>query len=41
VTHVVRTGDRWELAEFSAVEHLQREGAPVTVHPGNPDVEPE
>ncbi|MET0862124.1 MAG: histidine phosphatase family protein [Microbacterium sp.] len=41
VTHVVRTDAGWDLAEFSSIEHLQREGAPVTVHPGNPDVEPE
>jgi 2,3-bisphosphoglycerate-dependent phosphoglycerate mutase len=41
VTHVVRSESGWELVEFSAVEHLQREGAPVTVHPGNPDVQPE
>ena len=40
VTHVVRSERGWDLAEFSSVEHLQREGAPVTVHPGNPDVEP-
>jgi probable phosphoglycerate mutase len=40
VTHIVRRDTRWELIEFSAVEHLQSEGAPVTVHPGSPDVEP-
>jgi len=40
LTHVVRNGSGWELAEFSAVGHLEREGAPVTVHPGSPDVEP-
>ncbi len=40
VTHIVRRDTRWELMEFSAVEHLQSEGAPVTVHPGSPDVEP-
>jgi probable phosphoglycerate mutase len=40
VTHVVRGHGRWELQEFSAVDHLQSEGAPVTVHPGSPDVEP-
>jgi probable phosphoglycerate mutase len=40
VTHIVRRDTRWELREFSAIEHLQSEGAPVTVHPGSPDVEP-
>ncbi|HYI51312.1 MAG TPA: histidine phosphatase family protein, partial [Microbacterium sp.] len=41
VTHLVRRDGRWELVEFSTVDHLQTEGAPVTVHPGSPDVEPE
>jgi len=41
VTLVERTSDGWELREFSSVEHLRREGAEVTVHPGHPDVEPE
>jgi len=41
VTHLVARDGRWELAAFSQVAHLQVEGAPVTVHPGNPDVEPE
>jgi probable phosphoglycerate mutase len=41
VTHLVRREGGWELVEFSAVEHLESEGAPVTVHPGSPDVEPE
>lgn len=41
VTHLVRREARWELVEFSSVEHLRSEGAPVTVHPGSPDVEPE
>jgi probable phosphoglycerate mutase len=40
LTHVVHTESGWELAEFSEVEHLQKEGAPVTVHPGSPDVKP-
>ena len=40
VTQLARTETGWELVEFSAVDHLQREGAPVTVHPGSPDVEP-
>ncbi|GAA5092571.1 histidine phosphatase family protein [Microbacterium yannicii] len=41
VTHLVRTSDGWRLETFADVTHLQREGAEVTVHPGNPDVEPE
>jgi len=41
VTHLVRRTAGWDLLEFSAVEHLQSEGAPVTVHPGSPDVQPE
>ncbi|TDN90715.1 histidine phosphatase family protein [Microbacterium sp. BK668] len=41
VTELVRRDGGWELADFAAVGHLQVEGAPVTVHPGNPDVEPE
>lgn len=40
VTHLVRRDPGWELVTFSDVAHLQREGADVTVHPGNPDVEP-
>jgi broad specificity phosphatase PhoE len=40
ITHIVRGDTGWELEEFSAVGHLQSEGAPVTVHPGSPDVEP-
>ena len=40
ITRIVRTPDGWQVAQFSAVEHLQSEGAPVTVHPGSPDVEP-
>lgn len=41
ITHVVRREGGWELVEFSSVEHLRSEGAPVTVHPGSPDVEPD
>lgn len=41
VTHLVLTADGWQLQEFSAVEHLRREGAAVTLHPGSDDVEPE
>jgi broad specificity phosphatase PhoE len=40
VTHVTRSEAGWELVEFSDVSHLEVEGAPVTVHPGSPDVEP-
>lgn len=40
VTHLVREGSRWRLDAFSDVEHLQREGAAITVHPGSPDVQP-
>ncbi|MFE5408473.1 histidine phosphatase family protein [Microbacterium sp. NPDC056569] len=40
VTRLVRSGSGWELVEFSEVGHLQREGAAVTAHPGDPDVEP-
>jgi broad specificity phosphatase PhoE len=40
VTHLTRSRSGWELVEFSDVGHLQVEGAPVTVHPGSPDVEP-
>jgi broad specificity phosphatase PhoE len=38
VTHVSRTATGWELRAFSVVDHLRREGAEVTVHPGHPDV---
>ncbi|QIG38723.1 histidine phosphatase family protein [Microbacterium sp. 4R-513] len=43
VTQLTRDDESggWRLAEFAGVGHLQVEGAPVTVHPGNPDVEPE
>ena len=41
VTRLDRDGDGWRLAVFSDVTHLQREGAEVTVHAGDPDVEPE
>jgi broad specificity phosphatase PhoE len=41
VTHLARTENGWELVDFSDVDHLRREGAEVTVHPGNPDVHPE
>lgn len=33
------TEEGWQLAVFSDVDHLQREGADVTVHPGSPDVD--
>lgn len=41
VTHLVRRDAGWELVEFSEVAHLRADRAPVTVHPGSPDVEPE
>lgn len=41
VTRLDRDGDGWRLVAFSDVAHLQREGAEVTVHAGDPDVEPE
>ena len=41
ITHLRATDAGWELVEFSNVEHLEREGAPVTEHAGSPDVEPE
>lgn len=41
VTHLVRREGGWDLVEFADVAHLRSEGAPVTVHPGNPDVQPE
>src|SRR5690349_9299298 len=40
VTGLVRRENGWELGDFADVRHLQAEGAAVTVHPGNPDVEP-
>ena len=41
ITHLRATDAGWELVGFSNVEHLHREGAPVTEHAGSPDVEPE
>ncbi len=41
VTHLRATDAGWQLVDFSNVEHLEREGAPVTEHAGSPDVEPE
>ena len=40
ITHLIRTEAGWELAAFSDVAHLEREGADVTAHPGDPDVQP-
>ena len=42
ITHLVRTSaeQRWELADFSNVDHLARHGAPVTIHSGDDDVKP-
>jgi probable phosphoglycerate mutase len=41
VTRLRRVDGAWAMAEFSAVDHLQIHGAPVTAHPGSPDVRPE
>ena len=41
ITHLVRTDAGWRLDAFSDVSHLQRKGADVTAHPGDPDVQPE
>jgi broad specificity phosphatase PhoE len=41
VTHLTRSEDGWRLVDFAAVDHLTTEGAPVTAHPGSPDVHPE
>jgi broad specificity phosphatase PhoE len=38
VTELVREDDGWQLVTFSAVDHLESEGADVTVHPGDDDV---
>jgi probable phosphoglycerate mutase len=37
LTSLRRDEPRWRLEEFSAVDHLRREGADVTAHPGSPD----
>lgn len=41
VTRLRRVDDAWAVAEFSGVGHLEVQGAPVTAHPGSPDVRPE
>lgn len=41
ITHLRAAGAGWELVDFSNVDHLEREGAPVTEHAGSPDVQPE
>ncbi|WP_285135550.1 histidine phosphatase family protein [Microbacterium sp. lyk4-40-TSB-66] len=38
VTELVRDEDGWKLVTFSSVDHLEREGADVTVHSGEDDV---
>lgn len=40
VTRLDRDGEAWRLTAFADVAHLQREGADVTVHSGDHDVEP-
>lgn len=37
VTELVRGDEGWELVSFSAVDHLESEGADVTVHSGEDD----
>lgn len=37
VTELVRTDEGWRLVTFSAVEHLETEGADITVHSGGDD----
>jgi broad specificity phosphatase PhoE len=37
VTELVRDDDGWRLATFSSVEHLESQGADVTVHSGEDD----
>lgn len=41
VTAIRWDGAQWVLEQFSDVEHLRREGADITAHPGSPDVLPE
>lgn len=41
VTELVRDGDGWRLAAFSSVDHLASEGADITVHSGDDDVQPD
>lgn len=41
VTRLRRVDGAWAITEFSGIDHLQIEGAPVTAHPGSPDVRPE
>ncbi|WP_394280254.1 histidine phosphatase family protein [Microbacterium sp.] len=40
VTRLDHDGERWTLTSFADVAHLREEGADVTVHSGDPDVEP-
>jgi broad specificity phosphatase PhoE len=40
VTELVREGDEWSLVGFSSVDHLASEGADITVHSGDDDVQP-
>lgn len=41
VTELVRDGEGWRLAKFSSVDHLAREGADITVHSGDDNVQPD
>ena len=38
VTELVRDDEGWKLVTFSAVDHLESQGADVTVHSGEDDV---
>lgn len=38
VTELVRDDEGWTLVTFSAVDHLESQGADVTVHSGEDDV---
>lgn len=38
ITELVRDDDGWKLVTFSAVDHLESQGADVTVHSGEDDV---
>ena len=42
LTRLVRAGDSgsWTLEAFSVADHLVEAGAPVTLHEGDPDVQP-
>jgi broad specificity phosphatase PhoE len=39
ITRLVLDGSGWELIEFASTQHLRAEGAPVTEHEGDTDVD--